>query len=120
GARAVYVPGETTATGKTTRNWIALRDPKHGSLWGKLVDRDGALWAASPGGIHRVKDLSLLLDRPRAAESSLDVYSNVDGLTAPYANTFLEDREGNVWIGTAGGVDRFRESRLTPVELPRG
>lgn len=120
GARAVYVPGETAATGKTTRNWIALRDPKHGSLWGKLVDRDGALWAASPGGIHRVKDLSLLLDRPRAAESSLDVYSNVDGLTAPYANAFLEDREGNVWIGTAGGVDRFRESRLTPVELPRG
>ena len=25
-----------------------------------------------------------------------------------------------MWIGTAGGVDRFRESRLTRVELPRG
>ncbi len=25
-----------------------------------------------------------------------------------------------MWIGTAGGLDRFRESRLTPVSLPRG
>ncbi len=44
---------------------------------------------------------------------------NLDGLTAAYAAAFLQDREGNVWIGTAGGLDRFRESRLTPVHLPR-
>jgi signal transduction histidine kinase/ligand-binding sensor domain-containing protein len=94
------------------KSWIALRDPQHGPLWGKLIDRDGTLWTSSPGGIHRVQHIS--------ADSPRDVFSNLDGLTAPYANSFLEDREGNVWIGTAGGVDRFRESRLTRLELPYG
>jgi signal transduction histidine kinase/ligand-binding sensor domain-containing protein len=94
------------------KNWIALRDPQHGPLWGKLVDRDGTLWTSSAAGIHRVNHV--------ASNSPRDVFSNLDGLTAPYANAFLEDREGNVWIGTAGGVDRFRESRLTRLELPYG
>src|SRR6185503_532571 len=53
-------------------------------------------------------------------DSPRDMFSNLHGLTAPYANAFLEDREGNVWIGTAAGVDRFRESRLTRLELPYG
>jgi signal transduction histidine kinase/ligand-binding sensor domain-containing protein len=93
-------------------NWIAVRDPQHGPLWGKLIDRDGTLWTSSPAGIHRVQHV--------AANAPRDVFSNLDGLTAPYAGAFLEDREGNVWIGTAGGVDRFRESRLTRLELPYG
>lgn len=119
GAHAVYVPGETSGENGRHR-WIALRDPARGPLWGKLVDRDGTLWTASPAGIHRVKDVAHLLDPRIVADSSRDIFSNLDGLTAPYANAFLEDREGNIWIGTAGGVDRFRESRLTRVELPRG
>jgi signal transduction histidine kinase len=94
------------------RNWIALRDPQHGPLWGKLIDHDGTLWTTSAAGIHRVQHIS--------ADSPRDLFSNLEGLTAPYANAFLEDREGNVWIGTAGGVDRFRESRLTRLELPYG
>lgn len=92
------------------KNWITLRDPQHGPLWGKLIDRDGTLWTSSPAGIQRVQHV--------AADSPSDVFSNLDGLTAPYAGAFLEDREGNIWIGTEGGVDRFRESRLTRVELP--
>ena len=94
------------------KDWITLRDPKHGPLWGKLVDRDGTLWTSSPAGIHRVQHV--------ATDSPRDMFSNLHGLTAPYANAFLEDREGNVWIGTAAGVDRFRESRLTRLELPYG
>ena len=94
------------------KGWLALQDSQHGPLWGKLIDRDGTLWTASTAGIHRMQHV--------AASSPLDAFSNLDGLTAPYANAFLEDREGNVWIGTAGGLDRFRESRLTRVPLPYG
>jgi len=92
--------------------WIALRDPQHGALWGKLIDRDGTLWTSSAAGIHRVQHVT--------TSSPRDVFSNLDGLTAPYAGAFLEDREGNVWVGTAGGLDRFREPRLTRFELPYG
>lgn len=115
GARAVYVPN-----GSTSRNWIALRDARRQTLMGKFFDRDGTLWAVSASGIHRVIDVAQLLELHIAAGSARDAFSAGDGLTAPYANAFLEDREGNVWIGTAGGLDRFRESRLTPVDLPRG
>jgi signal transduction histidine kinase/ligand-binding sensor domain-containing protein len=119
GVRAVYVPAETTGSGHAQHEWIALRDPAHGSLWGKLIDRDGTLWAASSVGIHRVKNLARLLVRENTAHATRDAFSNVDGLTASYASAFLEDREGNIWIGTTGGIDRFRESRLTRVDLAR-
>ena len=106
GARAVYSPNGDT---RVLRRWIALRDPQGEGLWGKLIDRDGTLWMASPRGIHRSRDFT---------GAQREVFSDADGLSAPYAAAFLEDREGNVWIGTAGGLDRFRESRLTPVSLP--
>ncbi len=115
GVRTVYV-----ADGSPSRSWTALRDARKEALYGRLIDRDGTLWTASASGIHRVKDVAHLLDPHGAATASRDVFSTVDGLTAPYAQAFLEDREGNVWIGTASGLDRFRESRVTPVDLPRG
>lgn len=116
GARAVYVPGEVAGA---RRNWISLLGARRDAIWGKLIDRHGRLWMASSSGIHRLQDVARLLDPGLTAASSSDAFTNIDGLTAPYAAAFLEDREGNVWIGTAGGVDRFRESRLTPVYLPR-
>lgn len=116
GARAVYVPGGET---RLRQDWTAIRDARGEPLWGKLIDRDGTLWMSSASGIHRLKDVARLLDPASRADSTRDAFSGVDGLTAPFAATFLEDREGNVWIGTAGGLDRFRESRLTRVELPR-
>src|SRR5688572_363505 len=116
GARAVQVPHDAT---RASKRWIALRDAHGEPIWGKLVDRDGSLWTASSTGIHRMKDVARLLDPRFEAGSLRDVYSSVDGLSAPYAAAFLEDREGNIWIGTAGGLDRFRESRLTPVDFPR-
>src|SRR5687768_15973040 len=41
--------------------WTAIHDERREPLWGKLLDRDGTLWAASARGIHRLKDLGRLL-----------------------------------------------------------
>ncbi len=116
GARAVSVPQDAPRAG---RGWIAMRDARRGPLFGRLVDRDGTMWMSSSTGIYRVRDVERLLDRGLEADTPRDDYSNVDGLSAPYASAFFEDREGNVWIGTVGGVDRFRESRLTRIDLPQ-
>lgn len=114
GARAVSGPG---ASHGAPADWIRLQDDGAEPVWGRLVDRDGALWAVSSTGIHRMRDPARV---PGAsADARDDLFAEADGLTAAYASAFLEDREGNVWIGTAGGLDRFRESRLTPVPLPR-
>jgi signal transduction histidine kinase len=53
------------------------------------------------------------------SKSSPDVerFSRKEGLTAASANTLLEDSEGNTWVGTDGGLDRFRHRNLLWTEL---
>jgi len=57
------------------------------------------------------------VDRPTVGtpvpiEEIADAYVDADGLTSRAAFTFLVDREGNVWVGTAQGLDRFSEPSL--------
>ena len=79
-----------------------------------LIDRSGALWLATPhrGGIERV-----WLDPPRGAPERAGPQRLTAGLSSQIVSRWLEDREGNVWAGTAGGVDRFRRAKLTRIEL---
>jgi len=83
-----------------------LRDAGKEALLGQLIDRDGTLWTASASGIHRVKDIAHLLGPHNAATASRDAFSTVDGLTAPYAQAFLEDRLGVVHRGVRPGQRR--------------
>src|SRR6266404_2423342 len=45
-------------------------------------------------------------------EDIADAYSDADGLTSRTAYALLLDREGNVWVGTSHGLDRFSEPSL--------
>ena len=66
-----------------------------------LFDRDGTLWVGTTNrGIYRIR------------ASIIDHFGVGDGLTADLINDLCEDREGNVWVATANGVDKFR---ATPV-----
>jgi signal transduction histidine kinase len=38
-----------------------------------------------------------------------------DGLLTDIPTALLEDHEGNVWVGSANGLERFREGAFTPV-----
>jgi signal transduction histidine kinase/ligand-binding sensor domain-containing protein len=115
GVRALYVPsGQTNAS----KDWLRFADPRLGPIDVKLIDREGTFWLSTPTGIRRLRDPAGLF-RHELADGT-DLFSLTDGLTGPASKgslSGLEDREGNVWIGTAGGLDRFRESRLTRVDL---
>ena len=37
-----------------------------------------------------------------------DVFSQADGLSGDLVTSLFEDREGDVWVATLGGLDRFR------------
>ncbi len=39
-------------------------------------------------------------------------------LSDDVVRAILQDREGNIWVGTNNGLDRFRKTNLVPVVLP--
>ncbi|GGX09234.1 histidine kinase [Pigmentiphaga litoralis] len=97
---------------------------------GMLTDRDGALWVSTAGqGLIRVDGDAThqWSGLPEAngsganlsgAPTFLATFGARDGLSADSIWPLLEDREGNVWVGTSRGLDRFRRRTLTPAGFP--
>ncbi|PTL81355.1 sensor histidine kinase [Vitiosangium sp. GDMCC 1.1324] len=87
-----------------------------------LFARDGSLWIPTLGdGIRRIaRPDRLPAGDAMAASGAVESFTERDGLSADYAWPVLEDREGNVWVGTSGGLDRFRASSMVLAEFPRG
>ena len=86
--------------------------------WGVLIDRHSNAWLMERLGLARVT-LAIPSDRGQqnSTRQPLPVTSvPLAGGSRP--NALLEDREGNVWVGTTDGLDRFRETKLTPVIFP--
>jgi signal transduction histidine kinase/ligand-binding sensor domain-containing protein len=63
-----------------------------------LRDRDGAIWIGT-------QDEGLI----RVVGSQVDRFGRHNGLSGDFVANLHEDREGNIWVGTVGGLDRFRE-----------
>lgn len=78
--------------------------------WALYVDRRANAWMIADTGLVRVP-------LPNATRGLLHT-EPVPLTTGPHVNTVLEDREGNIWVGTDGGIERYRETKLTPVPLP--
>src|SRR5215472_15296708 len=74
-----------------------------------LRDRDGALWIGTlnAGLVH-------------LHHGKLDVFTPADGLSGTPIQSLFEDREGNVWVATADGLDRFREYPITTIGKKQG
>jgi len=74
-----------------------------------LRDRDGSLWIGSfdHGLLHIHK-------------GRIDVFQQSAGLSDDTINTLFEDRERNVWIATAGGLDRFRDFAAPTFSVNQG
>jgi signal transduction histidine kinase/ligand-binding sensor domain-containing protein len=74
-----------------------------------LIDREGSLWATDSlrGGVYR------LTRRDHGSDAAtthpfIEMFNEADGLTSQVAVPILEDREGNIWVGTNLGLNRFR------------
>lgn len=86
---------------------------------GILFDRDGALWVTTLGdGLRRSPHPERLSGKPGRFSTAVERFTAKDGLTDDFATPILEDREGNIWVGTHNGLDRFRKSTLVPIPLP--
>ncbi len=74
-----------------------------------LRDRDGGLWIGTVerGLIH-------------VHNGRTDVFTKADGLSGDVVLSLFEDREGNIWVSTTGGLDRFRELPVATVSVKQG
>jgi PAS domain S-box-containing protein len=73
------------------------------------LDRHNALWIATDGnGIYRVHD------------GNVDHFASADGLSSDSTGSFLEDKEGNLWLTTTAGVDCFRGTPVVNFSVHEG
>jgi len=77
-------------------------------------DRDGNLWIATRyDGVQRVGTAEP--EGPSAHADATSLVETARGsqrLSSDVTNQILEDREGNIWVGTEKGLDRFRPATV--------
>ncbi len=81
-----------------------------------LIDRKGTLWIATHGdGLRRVPNPSRIRGRVVAQFGpEAEQFTEKDGLLSNVVWDLLEDREGNIWVASDRGLERFREGSLVP------
>lgn len=89
---------------------------------GLLVDRDNTLWIQTrENGIARISAPDALPNRRIAAsDPAIQRFGQEQGLSDDRVTDAFEDHEGNIWVATRGGLDRFRPSNLVPGPFPYG
>jgi signal transduction histidine kinase/ligand-binding sensor domain-containing protein len=87
-----------------------------------LIDRDGSMWILTYGdGIARIANpQGLAKGRVAATSNLIQHFTQADGLSDNRVVDDLEDREGNIWVATRGGLDRFRRRIVIPGPFPYG
>jgi signal transduction histidine kinase/ligand-binding sensor domain-containing protein len=81
-----------------------------------LFDHDGRLWGSyqSGPGIFRILSPERFVSgKPLLRTEADESFGTKDGLTSNVASPLFEDREGNMWVGTELGLDRFRRADIT-------
>jgi signal transduction histidine kinase/ligand-binding sensor domain-containing protein len=87
--------------------------PGSSSRGGLVFDHDGTLWATVDGLRRIAHPERATLGSALHTQDIADAYVDADGLTSRTVFAFQVDREGNVWVGTTHGLDRFSEPSLT-------
>jgi signal transduction histidine kinase/ligand-binding sensor domain-containing protein len=74
-----------------------------------LRDRDGGLWIGtfSQGLVH-------------VHQGRTDLFSRTDGFSGEGVSALFEDREGNIWVSTPEGLDRFRDFAVATLTVKQG
>lgn len=96
-------------------------EPGPGRVGPLLFDRDGPLWLGTSAGVLRLPTTDALARLEADGTPRVDPalrFTRADGLSGDQVLALLEDREGDVWVSTNGGLDRFRATKLTRAPLP--
>ena len=115
--RALTVRAPPSAS-TLTPDWQDRRVVINGDPPECLFDREGHLWIGDANGAGRFPPSPQAAD-PATTSLPFGKAERVQ-LTGDYVFTLFEDREGNIWFATRGGLDRFRAPALLKVTLDLG
>jgi signal transduction histidine kinase/ligand-binding sensor domain-containing protein len=90
--------------------------------WRPIFDHSGGLWIGSWGNgvLHIPSPNELHEGTFSKLIPGAERFTETEGLSDNHATTFMEDREGNIWIGTNAGLDRLRYRNLSWSPLQPG
>lgn len=95
-----------------------LEQPRDSSSM--FVDRANNLWNMfCPAGLCRGRLPGQLPGNAVALPPVDDSFTSREGLSGDIGMTVLEDRESNLWVATQTGLDRFRDTAMVRLDLPR-
>ena len=79
-----------------------------------LFDDQGSLWIPTYGdGLRRVSNPYGEKKRIIGQFSNrAEIFTQKDGLSSNVGSKILQDREGNIWVASRGGLDRFRQAAV--------
>jgi signal transduction histidine kinase/ligand-binding sensor domain-containing protein len=96
----------------------AEAEPLH-DLRGLLFDRHANAWLLTgDAGIFHVPLGQRLEHGQQTLPRRSFPMTRVPLASGAAGNAVLEDREGSLWVATNNGLERFRETKLTPVMFP--
>jgi signal transduction histidine kinase/ligand-binding sensor domain-containing protein len=74
-----------------------------------LRDANGGLWIGTTdqGLVH-------------VHQGRADVFAKSDGLSGDFVKTLFADHEGNIWVATLDGLDRFRDFSVPTISVKQG
>jgi len=77
--------------------------------WAMLRDREGGVWIGTSGeGVVHLH------------EGRVDHFSSFDGLSSDSVQGIFEDREGNVWVMSPDGIDKFTKPGVPRLTRKQG
>jgi ligand-binding sensor domain-containing protein/signal transduction histidine kinase len=78
-------------------------------VWSLFIDKANSLWIGTiDDGLYRLQG------------GRLDHFRSEDGLSSNAVSGFFEDREGDLWILTPKGTDKFRDNRVVSFSSGQG
>ncbi|HMD98431.1 MAG TPA: two-component regulator propeller domain-containing protein [Terriglobia bacterium] len=74
-----------------------------------LRDRNGGLWIGTlaQGLLH-------------LHQGRMDRFTQANGLSSDTVSSIFEDHEGDIWVATLSGLDRFRDLAVTTISVKQG
>jgi signal transduction histidine kinase/ligand-binding sensor domain-containing protein len=120
----LYVVADKNELHIYRRNGLSLVEeakPVSAPIYSVLESRNGSLWLGSTlEGLYYISSDDLAAAESDHTSPKLQHLTQADGLTNNYVVYLLEDTEGDIWLGTSTGLDRFRRAAFTQIDLPPG